>query len=259
MSRILLQRLQMAKRRVKGNALPAVGRKSALNAIKGGSHLRRSQVSGLEAARIGVGGSSKGDLLGEQNETGLKREFSQDVGPAILWGFGWLGDDPELAMGMVDESHGMARGGTDRPTTTEEINLVVGVDASAEVQGQMEVQQAGVRTRAQYDALFFLSLGTGVVRGEAGGAADGAILAGQFVGQQLLCGSVSGNFLIGQKRDEALLKRIKANLSQPEVALNAGVSERMVRAWEHDQLLPTEAEWKVLEAILGLDSTFPKS
>ena len=59
--------------------------------------------------------------------------------------------------------------------------------------------------------------------------------------------------------DHLLLKRIKANLSQPEVALNAGVSERMVRAWEHDQLLPTEAEWKVLEAILGLDSTFPKS
>ncbi len=159
---------------------------------------------------ICVGGSSKGDLLGEQNETGLKREFSQDVGPAILWGFGWLGDDPELAMGMVDESHGMARGGTDRPTTAEEINLVVGVDASGEVQRQMEVQQAGVRTRAQYDALFFLSLGTGVVRGEAGGAADGAILAGQFVGQQLLCGSVSGDFLIGQKRDEALLKGAKA-------------------------------------------------
>jgi len=59
--------------------------------------------------------------------------------------------------------------------------------------------------------------------------------------------------------DHLLLKRIKANLSQPEVALYAGVSERMVRAWEHDQLLPTEAEWKVLEAILGLDSTFPKS
>src|SRR5258708_11561943 len=174
MSRILLQRLQMAKRRVKGNALPAVGRKSALNAIKGGSHLRRSQVSGLEAARIGVGGSSKGDLLGEQNETGLKREFSQDVGPAILWGFGWLGDDPELAMGMVDESHGMARGGTDRPTTTEESNLDVGVDAPGEGHRQMEVQQAGVRTSVPNDALFFLSVGACVVPRAAGCAADGA-------------------------------------------------------------------------------------
>jgi len=55
------------------------------------------------------------------------------------------------------------------------------------------------------------------------------------------------------------LKRIKANLSQPEVALKTGVSERTVRAWEHDQLLPTEAQWKVLAGILGLDSTFPQS
>jgi hypothetical protein len=47
--------------------------------------------------RAGVGGSSKGDLLGEQNETGLEREFSEDVGPPILRGLGWLGDDPELA------------------------------------------------------------------------------------------------------------------------------------------------------------------
>ena len=59
--------------------------------------------------------------------------------------------------------------------------------------------------------------------------------------------------------DHLLLKRIKANLSQPEVALQAGVSERMVRAWEHDQSLPTEAQWQVLAGILGLDSTFPKS
>jgi hypothetical protein len=58
--------------------------------------------------------------------------------------------------------------------------------------------------------------------------------------------------------DHLLLKRIKANLSQPEVALKAGVSERMVRAWEHDQSLPTEAQWLVLASILGLDSTFPK-
>jgi DNA-binding transcriptional regulator YiaG len=31
-----------------------------------------------------------------------------------------------------------------------------------------------------------------------------------------------------------LLERIKANLSQPEMALKAGVSERTVRAWEQD-------------------------
>jgi DNA-binding transcriptional regulator YiaG len=59
--------------------------------------------------------------------------------------------------------------------------------------------------------------------------------------------------------DHLLLNRIKANLSQPEVALKAGVSEQTVRSWEHDQLLPTEAQWQVLADILHFDSPFPKS
>jgi DNA-binding transcriptional regulator YiaG len=58
--------------------------------------------------------------------------------------------------------------------------------------------------------------------------------------------------------DYLLLKRIAANLSQPEVAVKAGVSEAAVRAWEHDQSLPTQAQWQVLAGILRLDSTFPK-
>jgi len=39
--------------------------------------------------------------------------------------------------------------------------------------------------------------------------------------------------------DHLLLKRIEANLSQPEVALQVGVSELTVRAWEHDPSPPT--------------------
>jgi DNA-binding transcriptional regulator YiaG len=59
--------------------------------------------------------------------------------------------------------------------------------------------------------------------------------------------------------DHLLLKRIKANLSQPEVALKAGVSEQIVRAWEHDQLFPMELQWQALTSILCVNSTFPKS
>jgi DNA-binding XRE family transcriptional regulator len=59
--------------------------------------------------------------------------------------------------------------------------------------------------------------------------------------------------------DHLLLKRIEANLSQPEVAVKAGVSERTIHSWEHDQALPTKAQWQVLTSILGLDSTFQKS
>jgi DNA-binding transcriptional regulator YiaG len=58
--------------------------------------------------------------------------------------------------------------------------------------------------------------------------------------------------------DYLLLKRIEANLSQPEVAVKAGVSERTVRAWEHDHLRPTETQWQASAGILSLDSTFLK-
>lgn len=95
----------------------------------------------------------------DQKETGIEGEHSEDIGPSILWGFGGLGHDPELALGMVNECHGMASGGTDRPATTQEIHLMIGIDASSEVQGQMEIQQAGVGARTQDLAFFFLSLG----------------------------------------------------------------------------------------------------
>ncbi len=53
--------------------------------------------------------------------------------------------------------------------------------------------------------------------------------------------------------DHILLKRIKANLSQPELALKSLVSVRKVKAWEYDQIAPNEAEWRVLSAILKLE------
>jgi DNA-binding transcriptional regulator YiaG len=59
--------------------------------------------------------------------------------------------------------------------------------------------------------------------------------------------------------DHILLKRIAANLSQPEVAARVGVSVRKVKAWEHDQVLPTEAQWQRLTAVLQLDAKFPKN
>jgi hypothetical protein len=110
----------------------------------------------------------------------------------------------------MDKSHGMAGGGADGPALSEEIDLVVGVDPSTEVDGEMEIQQVGVRAGAQDRALLFLSLGAGVVRGESGGAADSAVLARHLGVQQFLGGGVGGDFLVGQKCDEAFLERAKA-------------------------------------------------
>ena len=58
--------------------------------------------------------------------------------------------------------------------------------------------------------------------------------------------------------DHLFLKRIEANLSQPEVAVKEGVSVRRVKAREYDQSLPTEGQWQVLVDILRLDSIRPK-
>ena len=57
--------------------------------------------------------------------------------------------------------------------------------------------------------------------------------------------------------DHLLLKRIEANLTQPEVAQKAGVSARTVRKWEHGIACPTEDHWHALTHILGLDSACP--
>src|ERR1039457_6437685 len=57
--------------------------------------------------------------------------------------------------------------------------------------------------------------------------------------------------------DYLLLKRIEADLSQPELAVKSGASVRKVKAWEHDHITPTETEWQVLAGILRLDSTVP--
>jgi len=59
--------------------------------------------------------------------------------------------------------------------------------------------------------------------------------------------------------DQLLLKRIKADLSQPELAVKAGVSTQTVRKWEHGNARPTEDHWQALRGILCLDSTFPTS
>lgn len=53
--------------------------------------------------------------------------------------------------------------------------------------------------------------------------------------------------------DYLLLKRVKANLSQPELALKTGYTVRRIKMWEHDRLIPTTTEWAVLRGVLGLE------
>jgi DNA-binding transcriptional regulator YiaG len=57
--------------------------------------------------------------------------------------------------------------------------------------------------------------------------------------------------------DYLLLKRIEANLTQPEMAQKAGVSTRTVRKWEHDHARPNDDHWQVLAHILNLNEAPP--
>jgi len=57
--------------------------------------------------------------------------------------------------------------------------------------------------------------------------------------------------------DYLLLKRIQADLSQPELAVKSGLTVRKVKAWEHDQIVPSETEWRTLANILKLESAAP--
>ena len=55
--------------------------------------------------------------------------------------------------------------------------------------------------------------------------------------------------------DHLLLSRVKANLSQPELAVKTCFTVRQIKAWEHDQTTPTETEWQILVKILDLNDS----
>jgi DNA-binding XRE family transcriptional regulator len=55
------------------------------------------------------------------------------------------------------------------------------------------------------------------------------------------------------------LARIKANLSQPEMAQKLGVSIRTVRKWEHGHACPDQDHWQVLAHHFGLDCQLLKT
>jgi DNA-binding transcriptional regulator YiaG len=52
--------------------------------------------------------------------------------------------------------------------------------------------------------------------------------------------------------DHLLLNRVAANLSQPELAAKTGFSVQKLKMLEHDQVIPTQAEWQLLVEVLRL-------
>ena len=110
----------------------------------------------------------------------------------------------------MDQGDGGSFGGSDVPALAKKVDLVVGVDPSFEVESQMKVQKSGWRTEAGGGALFCGGFLPGGIGAEAGGAANGGILAFNFPVEHDLCGGIAVDFFIGQDGEEAFLQGAKS-------------------------------------------------
>ncbi len=171
-----------------------------------------------------VGGSSKGDLLWEQNETRSKRELAEHIGPAVFGWFRWCGDDPELASWMVDDGDGMTLGGPDGPAAAEEVDLVICVETAREVEGEMKVQKTGIGAGTHGIALLGDRLRPRIVGGETSRSANSLVLLLQFLIEEFLGRGVVVDAFEGQQGQKALLKGAEATF---DFAFG-------LRAWSHE-------------------------
>ena len=111
---------------------------------------------------------------------------------------------------MVDEGDGSALGWRNGPAPAEEVDLEVGIDAAAQVERQVQVQQGGGRARPDGRALLQQGFGPSGIGTQAGGAADGGILVGDLAIQDDLSGGVIADVFISQERHQARLQGAKA-------------------------------------------------
>ena len=95
------------------------------------------------------------------------------------------------------------------PALAKKVDLVVGVDPSFEMESQMEVQQGYRRTGTRDSAPFCQGLLRGRIRAEAGGAANGGVLALNLSVEHDLCGGIVADFFIGQEGHQSFLQGSK--------------------------------------------------
>lgn len=110
---------------------------------------------------------------------------------------------------MMDEGDRDAFGWGNGPTAAQEVDLRVGIDAAAQMERQMQVQEGGGRARPDRCAPFHQSQVPGGIGAVTGGAAESVILAGHLAVQHELSGRVIADLFISQERDQAFLQRAK--------------------------------------------------
>ena len=111
---------------------------------------------------------------------------------------------------MVDQGDGGSFGGSDVPALAEEIDLAVGIDASFEVERQVEVEQGGWRTGTGGGAFILQGFRPSCIWAATGGAAGGSVLALNLAVEHQLCGGIMADLFIGQECHQAILQGAKA-------------------------------------------------
>jgi len=163
------------------------------------------------------------------------------------------------------------------PALAKKVDLVVGVDPSFQVESQMEVQKGGGRTGTRDGAPFCQGFLPGRIGAQAGGAADGGILALNLSVEHDLCGGIAADFFIGQDCHQAFLQGSKAafdlafglragcdQMSYPQsgegaLELRTGITvighgimakeAEPVGVYDHRQAVPEKETAKMLEMI----------
>jgi len=121
-----------------------------------------------------------------------------------------MGDHPKLSFGMVDQADGRTFGMCDGPASSEKIYLLVGVDSSAQVESQMQVQQGRWRTRTHSGAVLSHGSVPSIIWAIACGAADGGVLVSDLAIEHDLSSGVIADVIISKQRDQSLLQGSKA-------------------------------------------------
>jgi len=129
----------------------------------------------------------------------------------------------------------------DGPASSEKIDLLVGVDASAQVKSQMQVQQGRRRARTHCGTVLRHGSVPSLIWAIAGGAADRGILVGDLAIEHDLSGGIIADLFVGKQCDQALLQGAKA-------AFNLAFG---LRAWR-DQVGHAQGREGALELRTGI-------
>jgi hypothetical protein len=137
--------------------------------------------------------------------------MGQNDGPDGVRGIRQVGDDPEALSGVVNDRNQLVGNGRHWPGLTEEIQGVVRVEATLEIEGQVEVQQRHGRHGAMVVAFFLEGPIPGGVGSQSGGATNVVLVVpGDLRLEQGVGRGVVGDSFVGQQGDQAVLEGAKA-------------------------------------------------